>query len=87
MTGGPLKIFIADDEPSVRDSVGYALNQEGFEELLARMLLIGGIDIAPEPGSKQKKLVRFFSAYDALRAAAPASDYDLNKRVREVTQA
>ncbi len=31
MTGGPLKIFIADDEPSVRDSVGYALNQEGFE--------------------------------------------------------
>ena len=25
------KILIADDEPSVRDSVGYALNQEGFE--------------------------------------------------------
>jgi two-component system response regulator RegX3 len=24
-------IFIADDEPSVRDSVGYALEQEGFE--------------------------------------------------------
>ena len=62
-------------------------NQEGFEELLARMLLIGGIDIAPEPGSKQEKLARFFAAYDALRAAAPASDYDLNKLVREVTQA
>jgi len=25
------KILIADDEPSVRDSVGYALNQEGFD--------------------------------------------------------
>jgi two-component system, OmpR family, response regulator RegX3 len=25
------KILIADDEPSVRDSVGYALDQEGFE--------------------------------------------------------
>ena len=25
------RIFIADDEPSVRDSVGYALTQEGFE--------------------------------------------------------
>jgi len=24
-------IFVADDEPSVRDSVGYALEQEGFE--------------------------------------------------------
>lgn len=62
-------------------------NQEGFEELLARMLLIGGIDIAPEPGSKQEKLARFFAAYDALRAAVPASGYDLNKLVREVTQA
>ncbi len=25
------RILIADDEPSVRDSVGYALDQEGFE--------------------------------------------------------
>src|SRR6188768_3413672 len=25
------RIFLADDEPSVRDSVGYALSQEGFE--------------------------------------------------------
>jgi DNA-binding response OmpR family regulator len=25
------KILIADDEPSVRDSVGYALEQEGFD--------------------------------------------------------
>ena len=25
------KILIADDEPSVRDSVGYALDQEGFQ--------------------------------------------------------
>ena len=25
------RIFLADDEPSVRDSVGYALTQEGFE--------------------------------------------------------
>ncbi len=62
-------------------------NHEGFEELLARMLLIGGIDIAPEPGPKHEKLARFFAAYDALRAAVPASDYDLNKLVREVTQA
>ena len=29
MTSG--RILIADDEPSVRDSVGYALAQEGFE--------------------------------------------------------
>ena len=31
---GPMssgRILIADDEPSVRDSVGYALAQEGFE--------------------------------------------------------
>jgi two-component system response regulator RegX3 len=27
----PRRILIADDEPSVRDSVGYALAQEGFE--------------------------------------------------------
>jgi len=25
------RILIADDEPSVRDSVGYALAQEGFD--------------------------------------------------------
>jgi len=31
MNMGTGKIFIADDEPSVRDSVGYALAQEGFE--------------------------------------------------------
>jgi two-component system, OmpR family, response regulator RegX3 len=29
------KILIADDEPSVRDSVGYALKQEGFDVTLA----------------------------------------------------
>jgi two-component system response regulator RegX3 len=29
------KILIADDEPSVRDSVSYALQQEGFEVILA----------------------------------------------------
>jgi two-component system, OmpR family, response regulator RegX3 len=29
------RILIADDEPSVRDAVGYALNQEGFEVTLA----------------------------------------------------
>jgi two-component system response regulator RegX3 len=33
MSGG--RILIADDEPSVRDSVGYALEQEGFEVTLA----------------------------------------------------
>ena len=31
MTRTAGKILIADDEPSVRDSVGYALDQEGFE--------------------------------------------------------
>jgi two-component system, OmpR family, response regulator RegX3 len=29
------RILVADDEPSVRDSVGYALTQEGFEVVLA----------------------------------------------------
>ena len=29
------RILIADDEPSVREAVGYALNQEGFEVTLA----------------------------------------------------
>jgi two-component system response regulator RegX3 len=29
------RILVADDEPSVRDSVGYALQQEGFEVTLA----------------------------------------------------
>jgi two-component system response regulator RegX3 len=29
------RIFIADDEPSVRDSVGYALEQEGFDVVVA----------------------------------------------------
>ena len=29
------RILIADDEPSVRDAVGYALHQEGFEVTLA----------------------------------------------------
>ena len=33
MSGG--RILIADDEPSVRDSVGYALEQEGFDVTLA----------------------------------------------------
>ena len=30
------RILIADDEPSVRDSVGYALAQEGFEVTAGR---------------------------------------------------
>jgi two-component system response regulator RegX3 len=36
-TGGmsDSKILIADDEPSVRDAVGYALRQEGFDVTLA----------------------------------------------------
>ena len=29
------RILIADDEPSVRESVAYSLNQEGFEVALA----------------------------------------------------
>ncbi|MGZ5309836.1 MAG: response regulator [Solirubrobacterales bacterium] len=29
------RILVADDEPSVRESVGYALGQEGFEVILA----------------------------------------------------
>ena len=29
------RILIADDEPSVRESVAYALNQEGFEVTMA----------------------------------------------------
>ena len=29
------RILIADDEPSVRDAVGYALRQEGFDVTLA----------------------------------------------------
>src|SRR4029078_4320817 len=33
MTDG--RILIADDEPSVRDAVGYALQQEGFDVTLA----------------------------------------------------
>lgn len=61
--------------------------REGFDELLARMLLVGGIDIAPEPGPKLEQLARFFAAYDALKAAEPASDYDLNKLIREVSAA
>src|ERR671924_2270454 len=32
---GDGKILIADDEPSVRDAVGYALQQEGFDVTLA----------------------------------------------------
>ena len=27
----PARVLIADDEPSVRDAVGYALEQEGFD--------------------------------------------------------
>ena len=29
------RILVVDDEPSVRESVGYALEQEGFEVTLA----------------------------------------------------
>ncbi|MFL5956105.1 MAG: response regulator transcription factor, partial [Solirubrobacterales bacterium] len=32
---GDWRILIADDEPSVRDAVGYALEQEGFDVTLA----------------------------------------------------
>ena len=48
------KILIADDEPSVRDSVGYALDQEGFEVTPA----VDGIDA-------EEKLVGDFD-YDLL---------------------
>ncbi len=48
------KILIADDEPSVRDSVGYALDQEGFE-------VIGAVDGT----DAEEKLVGDFD-YDLL---------------------
>jgi two-component system response regulator RegX3 len=35
MTPTPGHILVADDEPSVRESVGYALKQDGFEVTLA----------------------------------------------------
>jgi two-component system response regulator RegX3 len=45
MTDG--RILIADDEPSVRESVGYALEQEGFEVTLA----VDGEDVEAKIGS------------------------------------
>jgi two-component system, OmpR family, response regulator RegX3 len=41
------RILIADDEPSVRDAVGYALQQEGFEVTLAE----DGDDVEEKLGS------------------------------------
>ncbi len=35
MNPNPGRILVADDEPSVRESVGYALGQEGFQVTLA----------------------------------------------------
>ncbi|HET8975253.1 MAG TPA: response regulator transcription factor [Solirubrobacterales bacterium] len=35
ITPAPARILVVDDEPSVRESVGYALEQEGFEVTLA----------------------------------------------------
>ncbi len=35
MAGASQRVLVADDETSVRDSVGYALTQEGFEVTLA----------------------------------------------------
>ncbi len=43
------RILIADDEPSVRDSVGYALEQEGFEVTLA----VDGEDVEHKLGSSE----------------------------------
>lgn len=43
------RILIADDEPSVRDSVGYALEQEGFEVTLA----VDGEDVEQKIGSSE----------------------------------
>jgi two-component system response regulator RegX3 len=40
------RILIADDEPSVRESVGYALQQEGFEVTLA----VDGADVEQKLG-------------------------------------
>ncbi len=48
MTDG--RILIADDEPSVRDSVGYALEQEGFEVTLA----VDGEDVEEKIGGSEK---------------------------------
>ena len=48
MTDG--RILIADDEPSVRDSVGYALEQEGFEVTLA----VDGEDVEAKIGGSEK---------------------------------
>jgi two-component system, OmpR family, response regulator RegX3 len=42
------RILIADDEPSVRDSVGYALRQEGFDVILA----VDGDDAEEKIGGK-----------------------------------
>ena len=43
------RILIADDEPSVRDSVGYALEQEGFEVTLA----VDGEDVEEKIGGSE----------------------------------
>jgi two-component system, OmpR family, response regulator RegX3 len=43
------RILVADDEPSVRDAVGYALEQEGFEVTLA----VDGDDADEKVGADQ----------------------------------
>src|SRR5215208_7186461 len=42
------RILVADDEPSVRDAVGYALEQEGFDVTLA----VDGDDADAKVGSE-----------------------------------
>jgi two-component system response regulator RegX3 len=49
------RILVADDEPSVRDAVGYALEQEGFEVTLA----VDGDDAEQKAASED-------AAYDLL---------------------
>ena len=43
------RILIADDEPSVRDSVGYALRQEGFDVILS----VDGADAEEKIGTQE----------------------------------
>jgi DNA-binding response OmpR family regulator len=46
------RILVADDEPSVRDAVGYALDQEGFEVTLA----VDGDDVDDKIGNEAEGL-------------------------------
>lgn len=43
------RILMADDEPSVRDSVGYALSQEGYDVTLA----VDGDDVESKLGTDE----------------------------------